>query len=47
MSLFSKFQKTNKELEPLVMAVANNAANNYKDAAQKAKFAMELKHFHH
>lgn len=35
MSIFSKFSKSNKELESCLTGVINNAANNYKDAAQK------------
>lgn len=35
MGLFTRFSKNNKELDDLLTRVANNAANNYKDAAQK------------
>lgn len=35
MSFFDKYRKTNKELDVILAGVANNAANNYKDAAQK------------
>lgn len=36
MGLFARFSKNNRELDYLLNGVANNAANNYKDAAQKA-----------
>lgn len=35
MKIFNRFIKTNKELDELLNGTANNAANNYKDAAQK------------
>lgn len=35
MSFLNKYRKTNKELDVILAGVANNAANNYKDAAQK------------
>ena len=34
MSFWDKYKKTNKELDVILAGVANNAANNYKDAAQ-------------
>lgn len=36
MGLFARFQKNHKELDAVLIRVANNAANNYKDAAQEA-----------
>lgn len=36
MGLFTRFSKNKKELDDLLNRVANNAANNYKDAAQGA-----------
>lgn len=35
MGFFDIFIKKNSDLEACIMSVANNAANNYKDAAQK------------
>lgn len=35
MEILKKFLKKNDELECLLNGVANNAANNYKDEAQK------------
>ena len=35
MGIFKSFFKKNDELERLLNGVANNAANNYKDEAQK------------
>lgn len=35
MGLFSRFSKNNKELDCYLCGVANNMANNYKDAAQE------------
>lgn len=36
MGIFKRFSKNHKELDALLNGVTNNAANNYKDAAQKA-----------
>jgi hypothetical protein len=35
MGLFKRFARYNKELDYYLTGVANNAANNYKDAAQQ------------
>lgn len=36
MGILKRFSKNHKELDALLNEVAGNAANNYKDAAQKA-----------